>query len=455
MTALPADHPPHNRAMPHTKLPSIRLRLARALLAWAIVCGVAVAVAVWLTVREEVDELLDDTLQASSLLLTTALDLDDGRHTQSALAAFQAASQNTPPAGDQFAWQVVGPGGQLLLRSPLAPAVPFHAVPRAGFTDPPGWRVFGSPLRSASAHRAADADKQAPAGRMLYVAQVSAERDEVQAEIAMTTALIAFTVGLLGYLWLRIRVQHELAPLQTLSDRLSHHDPLDASASLGPAERVELQPIHTAIDALALRLNQRLLHERAFTAHAAHSLRTPLAGIDAQLAVALRECPPELQGRLQRVRDGASRLQRVVTALLTMFRAGVELQRQSIDLPALVNRLPVDGLSVEVPPPTHPLQADPDLLAAALLNLLDNSLRNGAKHVLVSIPEPNTVRVQDDGPGTDAARRLELQTALGGQSYEGHTGLGLMLADLVARSHGGQLLLPDGAEGFTAELKLG
>ncbi|MCK7498929.1 MAG: hypothetical protein MZW92_56605 [Comamonadaceae bacterium] len=30
----------------------------------------------------------------------------------------------------------------------------------------------------------------------------------------------------------------------------------------------------------------------AFTAHAAHALRTPLAGIDAQLAVALRESPP-------------------------------------------------------------------------------------------------------------------------------------------------------------------
>lgn len=445
--------------MRQKKLPSIRLRLARALLAWAIVWGVAVAVAVWLAVQQEVDELLDDTLQASAALLSTVLAMNAGSQAEATLLASRGAEENTAPAGDQFAWQVVSPGGQLLLRSPLAPATPLHAAPHAGFTDIPGWRVFGAPLRGgepqATSAAGGTSGAATAAGRMLYVAQVSDERDEVQAEIALSAALIALAVGLLGHLWLRVRVQHELVPLESLSDRLARHDPLDASASLGPAERVELAPMHAAIDALAQRLNQRLLHERAFTAHAAHSLRTPLAGIDAQLAVALRECPPGLQGRLQRVRDGAGRLQRVVTALLTMFRTGVELQRQSIDLPALVGRLPLDGLSIEVRPSATPLQADPDLLAAALLNLLDNSLRNGAKRVIVWTPEPNTVRIQDDGPGTNAARRLELQTALAGQAYEGHTGLGLMLADLVARSHGGQLLLPDSAEGFAAELKLG
>src|SRR6185295_5326482 len=113
-----------------------------------------------------------------------------------------------------------------------------------------------------------------------------------------------------GHWWLRRRVARELEPLQRLSQRLEGHEPLDGLATLGPAERRELAPVHAAIDALGARLARRVAHERAFTAHAAHALRTPLAGIDAQLAVALREAPPALAPRLQRVRAAAGRLQR-------------------------------------------------------------------------------------------------------------------------------------------------
>lgn len=435
------------------KLPSIRRRLARAMLAWALIWAAAVAVAVWLTVRQEVDELLDDALQSSAGLLTTMLSMEGAQPPPAAAGADAGLSPRDELSDAQFAWQVVGPGGQLLLRSPQAPTQPFHAAPHAGFTDLKNWRVFGMALGGQAGAAPGGPTSH---GRMLYVAQGGEEHDDVQAEIALSAALVALAVGLLGHLWLRGRVQAELVPLQTLSDRLRDHDPLDAGASLGPAEREELQPMHAAIDALARRLNQRVLQERAFAAHAAHSLRTPLAGIDAQLAVALRESPLDLQPRLQRVRDAAARLQRVVAALLTLFRTGVDPQRQSVDLPSLLARLPVDGLAVEVAATRDTLQADPDLLSAALLNLLDNSLRQGATHVAVSLSGPNTVRFKDNGAGLPEDKRAALQAALSQQAYEGHMGLGLMLADLVARSHGGQLSLPGGTEdGFTVDVALG
>jgi signal transduction histidine kinase len=431
------------------KLPSIRLRLARSLLVWAVIWGLAVAVAVWLAVQQEVDELLDDTLAASAALLGSVLPTNGPGLSQNDWLERQKKVQASAPKGDQFAWQVVGRDGQLLLRSPLAPMHALHQAPQSGLTNVPGWRVFGSSLSAAPS----DAAQAVIPGHMLYVAQAREERDEVQAEIALSAALIALAVGLLGHLWLRGKVQHELRPLQSLSDRLGAYDPLDTSSNLGLAERVELEPVHHAIDALALRLRVRMAHERAFTAHAAHSLRTPLAGMDAQLAMALRECPPELQARLQRVRDGAARLQRVVAALLTLFRTGVDIKRQNIDLNALLARLPVDGLQVLVQA-NQPLQADPDLLAAALLNLLDNSLRCGARQALLTTPAANTVLVHDDGPGCSPQRRAELETALTQQSYEGQTGLGLMLADLVARSHGGRLHLMPSDEGFSVALEL-
>ena len=52
-------------------------------------------------------------------------------------------------------------------------------------------------------------------------------------------------------------------------------------------------------------------------------------------------------------------------------------------------------------------------------------------------------------------RRAALQSALDAQAYEAGPGLGLMLADRVARAHGGRLALPATDAGFTVELNLG
>jgi K+-sensing histidine kinase KdpD len=135
-----------------------------------------------------------------------------------------------------------------------------------------------------------------------------------------------------------------------------------------------------------------------------------------------------------------------------------------VELAALFARLPVEGLQVEVAPGAV-LQADADLLSAALLNLLDNAQRHGARHVQVSLPAPQVLRLHDDGSGVDAARREALLRALQaqreGRSGEdgsdggGPSGLGLLLAELVARAHGGTLALPAVEQGFAVELMLG
>jgi signal transduction histidine kinase len=289
---------------------------------------------------------------------------------------------------------------------------------------------------------------------MVYVAQTTEERVEAGSEIAIAALLAGAPLTLLAVLWLRSRVSRELQPLRELSDRLADYDPMRPGATLGAAEREELQPVHAAIDALAGRLTRRSADERAFTSHAAHALRTPLAGIDAQLAVALREADPANRPRLQQVRSAAERLQRVVVALLAMFRSGAEVQRGPIDLDALAARLPVNGLAIEALA-TTPLSADADLLTAAMLNLIDNAQRHGARSVTFSTPAPNALRVDDDGTGIEDGKRRDLQAAIEAQDYAGRTGLGLMLADLVARAHGGSLLLPEGARGFAVVLDLG
>lgn len=423
-----------------SRLPSIRLRLTRLLVAVALGWGLLVSVVVWLAVRHEVDELLDETLQASAEVLGRLLSVDRLNPKD------PAPEVSDPVAGrhEHYAWQLIGPGGQVLLRSARAPQQAWLSLPLPGFSDAAdGWRLYGLPLDGGE--------------HVLYVAQARDERLEAQAEVAWSSIVAALAIGAAGAWWLRRRVLRELQPLAELPQVLDRYEPLPPAVPLPPASHRELAPVHEAIEALGQRLARRVANEQAFSAHVAHALRTPLAGIDTQLAVAQREAGPELQPRLARAREAAGRLARVVSALLALFRSGTELHWQLIDLPSLVERLPHDALALQLPPGAA-VRADADLLTAALINLIDNAVRHGARSLQLQMlggPDGQRLRLLDDGRGVDAERRADLDQALRSQAYEGRMGLGLMLADLVARAHGGALSLPAVAAGFAVELRLG
>jgi K+-sensing histidine kinase KdpD len=176
--------------------------------------------------------------------------------------------------------------------------------------------------------------------------------------------------------------------------------------------------------------------------------------------MALREAPPESRARLQRTREAADRLRRVVTALLTLFRTGMSLRWQRLDLIELLSLLPLpEGLELDLPEDEAGIDADPDLLAAALINLIDNAWRHGASRVQLRLHrQPDgglLLQLTDDGEGAADWQRVDLNDALERQQYEGRMGLGLMMADLVARAHGGDLRLPVVEGGFGVAMRLG
>ena len=122
--------------------PSIRGRLANALLFWSLMWSVGVTLAVGLAAQHEVDELLDETLQSTSAVLLHALTSPDG--------AAGAAPAVMPTQGDaQLGWQLVAADGTVLRRSANAPATVLLRSPAAGFSQGGSWRVFGSSLISA------------------------------------------------------------------------------------------------------------------------------------------------------------------------------------------------------------------------------------------------------------------------------------------------------------------
>lgn len=428
---------------PQRPLPSIRSSVTRTLL-WMSLCAIVLmGSVVWWIVGHEIDELMDQGLRESAEIIHNVL-----------------ASAPTTPHGGQHSpqhteyeehliWQIIDRrSGQVLSRSHKAPATALLPAPRPHISDSPdgAWRIL-------------TLDFQHNSNRFLLVAQSEAERYDARTESLAYTLFTALLMGTLATLLLSLRLRQELQPLQQLSQAVQHYDPLQPATDLASAKRAELEPITQAVRELGQRLAQRFRSERAFTAHAAHALRTPLAGIDAQLAIALKEAPPSLQARLNRARQGSQRLSRVMQALLTMFRSGTEPQWQAVPLSVLLAPWPHDGLDIvsEGDPTLH---ADPDLLAAVLMNLLDNARQHGATQVQLraaSTPDgQQTLHLHDNGPGCPAATLQRLRQALQQHDYTpgtGLSGLGLMLADLVLQAHGGSVALPNVDTGFAVLLQ--
>jgi signal transduction histidine kinase len=397
---------------------------------------------VWLVVGDEINELMDQELREAGEIIHNVL-----ANTPNS----ERATLTTPGDAEyeeHLVWQIVDTRtGEVHGRSHKAPlrALATSAMPTPVYSADGAWRVLSFDFKQLPQH-------------VLVVAQSHKERAEAQEEAAAYTTLGALMVGLLAALFLYWRMGRELSPLDRLGSQVRAYDPLKPETRPMGAERAELQPIEDAIVEMGQRLAQRITSERAFTSHAAHALRTPVAGIDAQLAVALREAPPSLVPRLLRARQAATKLGRVMQALLAMFRSGVEPQRQRTSLSGLLLTLPFPAVDVRIASDTS-LEVDPDLLLAALVNLLDNAHKHHAHTVTLSATVAegwHQLSVQDDGDGCDAAQLERMQQALEQQDYRresGLNGLGLVLGDLVMRAHGGRLELQSGQPGFAVVLR--
>jgi signal transduction histidine kinase len=438
-----------------SRLKSIQWRLSWLLVSVALAWGLSISVLIWLVGRNQVDKMLDYTLLEAAEILYGLLNFDVTQ------LPMQGASTMASPLvhDERLLWQVIGPEGRVLLKSHRASDRPLTSSRREGYfdvgddtrvfgvvvhvSDKVGdFRVFGMPLKNEQ--------------RMLYVAHWGVDRQDANLSAIQSTALAVLLSGLLGAFWLRLQVRKELSPLNELSASVALYDPLTPGARLVAPGRLELVPLRQAVHDFGTRLARRVSNERAFTAHAAHALRTPLAGMDAQLAIALRECAPEQKVRLDRTREAARRLHSVVDALLTLFRSGVDLKPEQVEVGELVYQLPIEGIELRMSSRAV-IWADLNLLAAGLLNLFDNSIRHGASAVQVDVHvEEGLTRIvlQDDGPGIPADKARIIQDALDAQDYAHHMGLGLMLADLIARAHGGRLKFLSTEGGVSVELSL-
>jgi signal transduction histidine kinase len=255
--------------------------------------------------------------------------------------------------------------------------------------------------------------------------------------------------------------------------------------------RLPIAGTNDELDRLAGNLNamleriEALMHGlKEVSDNIAHDLKTPLTRMRNRCEEALRMAEDESQYRaaLQSAIEESDALIRTFNALLMIARAESGQARDGMSefdaaeiargVGELYEPLADDkGLALKVDAPAAaPVLGNRELVSQALANLVDNAIKyaapNGAQ---VDGVQPEIVvratgegdrillTVSDPGPGipeADRSRvvdrfvRLEQSRSLPG------SGLGLSLAQAVARLHGGELRLEDNHPGLRSVISL-
>jgi len=264
-----------------------------------------------------------------------------------------------------------------------------------------------------------------------------------------------------GLLYLALEVQRPLRRLELALAEVRFDQPGSLPLPAGGSGAV--RSLTTRFNDMVERLERSGRERATMLAGMAHDLRSPLTRLRLRLDLAA-SAHGLTEADRQRSDADLNALERITRQFLLF--AGAEQAEPAVLVPlhallaevaALVGNVPLE-LDLE------PLErrVRPTALARAVGNLLENALQHGTPPLRLVLraadPEPLgfVIEVWDRGVGIAAAAwpiALEpfqrLDAARGGQ---GHCGLGLAIADRIARLHGGVLRRLEGGGGFGVAL---
>jgi hypothetical protein len=197
----------------------------------------------------------------------------------------------------------------------------------------------------------------------------------------------------------------------------------------------------------------------AFSYSVSHDLRAPLRHIDGFSNLLVEnygaQLPEDAQRLLQKVRDGARRLDQLINDLLNFSRLSRQaLVKRSVSMTRLVEEvweeLEHDGRAIDFRlGPLPDCQGDPSLLKQVWVNLISNALKFTRKRdpaiieVEARVKEGEVIySVRDNGAGFDMAYASKLfgvfQRLHRADQFEG-TGVGLSIVQRIVQRHGGRI----------------
>lgn len=426
---------------------SMQRRLKRQLLSWIGGVWVAGMVAAMYGLWHESTEILDSALleMAQAVLALPEATLSQPGGSPPGFAAHD----------EHIVYQILDAGGRLRLRSHAAPATAMDADRRDGVRQVGGWHVLTLNLADGS--------------RYAQVAETRAHRFEVMWASAIWLCVALLAVLALSALLIDLLLRRSFAALEPGRRELSQRLPHDLRPLQADGLPQEMQPWLASVNSLMARVHAMLAAERAFAAHTAHELRTPLAAARAQAQRLVQSSATTAQAdKAQALVRQLDRITALAARLLQLARieSGVALRRETFDLVEMAQMVVAEfadarhGGRVHVHASVDQLhvQGDIDALGIALRNLVDNALKHGGESGPVAVHvDVDAITVVDVGPGVSA----EVLPRLGGKFERGASdregaGLGLAMVMTIARQSNVRVELRSPVEdghGFSATLR--
>jgi signal transduction histidine kinase len=214
---------------------------------------------------------------------------------------------------------------------------------------------------------------------------------------------------------------------------------------------------------------QRLeLQKEQLVAFLVHDLKNPVNAIDlhAQSIERIAQDPARVLRAASKIREDTRALLRMITNLLDISKADegrLAPNRNEVDLIALVGGVREElaasasreAVTIKTNVVARTAQADADLLARVVTNLVENAVRHSPEggEVTVSVVATDhgiELRVADRGPGVPRDQRetvFERFVSGGNNAMRSNRGLGLAFCKLAVESHGGRIWIEDNAPG--------
>ena len=226
------------------------------------------------------------------------------------------------------------------------------------------------------------------------------------------------------------------------------------------AETIRRQQEALAISERAAFENEKLAAIGRLAAGIAHEVRNPLGVIRSSAAMVRDHFAPadDAHRACGFILDEIDRLDGLIASLLAFARPTTLRVRAAAVQDVVVRATALADealkkrdakLAAQIAAPDAELAVDPDLIAQVLLGLVTNAaeaIAPGGRVELRARVEPAAVvlAVADDGPGVPEADRTRVFEPFYTTKASG-TGLGLAMAERIARAHGGELRVVQGA----------
>ena len=327
--------------------------------------------------------------------------------------------------------------------------------------------LHGERVRVIAARMAID-EGRAPAEVLVQVAETLNKRNRLTRDILASVFIPQLLLILCAGLAVYFGVRQGLLPLQRLKRAVSARSHLDLSPIQARGVPGEVMPLVDEVNDLLRRLGTTLNFQNRFIADAAHQLRTPVAGMKAQIELALRETDrARLQHSISQLHLSAERLSRLVAQLLSLARnepgAVDSVALQTLDLNALALEVTMEwvplalkrnvDLGFEGADSAVTINGDAHRLRELINNLIDNAVRYcqdaGCVTVRVACGAQRQLSISDDGPRIPVEERERIFQRfhrLLGTHMDG-SGLGLAIVSEIAALHKANITLEEDLDG--------